>query len=353
MRGRHRTVRAPLTKIALHLRMRTSLPRFTSYLPSAWLFAALLLLPACAPVIAARGTVPTLPHIDGDRFITNDGLALGYTAWEVPEPKAVIVAFHGMNDYANAYALPAPWLNQHGISVYAIDQRGFGRSPNRGIWPGTDALTEDARDFAALIRARHPDAKFFLLGESMGGAVVLAMLDRPLAPAPDGVILVAPAVWGWSTMEFSYRAVLWITAHTIPWKTVTGSGLTIYPSDNEEILRQLGEDDLVIKPTRTDAVYGIVGLMDEAILSAPRQTGRFLVLYGEKDGIVPRWPIERLTETMGVRPVIALYPDGYHLLLRDLQREVVWRDILHFIEGHEGPLPSGFERDTLAEPVTQ
>ena len=32
-------------------------------------------------------------------------------------------------------------------------------------------------------------------------------------------------------------------------------------------------------------------------------------------------------------PRIALYPNGYHLLMRDKQRQVVWDDVLAFIDG--------------------
>jgi hypothetical protein len=35
------------------------------------------------------------------------------------------------------------------------------------------------------------------------------------------------------------------------------------------------------------------------------------------------------------------YPDGWHLLLRDLQRRLVWQDIIAWIE--DQPLPSGQE----------
>ena len=40
---------------------------------------------------------------------------------------------------------------------------------------------------------------------------------------------------------------------------------------------------------------------------------------------------------------IALYPNGYHLLMRDLSREIVWTDVLAFIGDRTAPLPSGYE----------
>ena len=38
---------------------------------------------------------------------------------------------------------------------------------------------------------------------------------------------------------------------------------------------------------------------------------------------------------------IAFYTDGYHMLLRDLQAETVYRDIAAWINDRRAPLPSG------------
>jgi hypothetical protein len=37
-------------------------------------------------------------------------------------------------------------------------------------------------------------------------------------------------------------------------------------------------------------------------------------------------------------------PAGWHMLLRDLQGELVWRDIATWTLDHAAPLPSGEER---------
>lgn len=302
----------------------------------------------CAPLVIGAGPGVAAPRLaagaDGEAvFVARDGQHLGVSMWAAGRPRAVIVAFHGMNDYAGFIRGPAAWWREQGISTFALDQRGFGRSPNTGVWAGDEALVGDFRDFTEAVRARHPDVPLYVLGESMGGAVVLAGMSRAGAPQAEGVILVAPAVWGWSTMNFWYRSALWIASHTMPGKKVTGGDLTIQPSDNIEALRDLGADPLVIKPTRTDAVYGLVGLMDKAILNAPRVEAPMLVLYGQRDEIVPRWPIQKLVEKLRSPPRIALYPNGYHLLMRDLSREIVWADVLAFIADRTAPLPSGYE----------
>ena len=89
-------------------------------------------------------------------------------------------------------------------------------------------------------RARDiPALPVYALGESMGGAVVLSALASDDPPEVDGVILVAPAVWSRDDMPLSYRAALWLSAHTLPWLHVSGEGLKIWPSDNIPMLRAL------------------------------------------------------------------------------------------------------------------
>lgn len=307
-----------------------------------------LLLAACGPLVAPRGGLTLDPFIgeapDGSLvFVTRDGLSLGYERWEARDTRAAVVAFHGMNDYARFVRLPAAWWAERGLSTYAIDQRGFGRSPYRGYWAGSEAMLDDFRDFTALVRAKHPGVPLYILGESMGAAVVLAGLARADAPENDGVVLVAPAVWGFSTMNPLYSATLWFAAHVLPGTTFTGGDLEVTPSDNRDALVDLYKDPLVIKPTRPDAIYGLVSLMDRALIESPKVKGRVLVLYGAKDEIIPRGPIERLVSRMTAQVRIALYPDGYHLLMRDKSRETVWADVLAFIGASPGGLPSGAE----------
>ena len=52
---------------------------------------------------------------------------------------------------------------------------------------------------------------------------------------------------------------------------------------------------------------------------------------------------ERLPASADGRRRVAYYANGYHMLLRDLQRETVWRDILTWMSDPDGPLPSGAE----------
>jgi alpha-beta hydrolase superfamily lysophospholipase len=327
----------------------------------------ILLLAACAPRLGPPegGTAAAEPQIAEDRLIMADGAALPLRRWLPSDgctpcatavgseaPEAVILALHGFNDYSNAFAEAASDWAELGIATYAYDQRGFGANPHAGLWAGESRLIEDLRSAAALLRARYPEAPLYLLGESMGGAVVMAAMASAEPPEADGIILVAPAAWGRELQGPLQTTLLWLAAHTMPWLTLTGKGLDIWPSDNIEMLRALGRDPLVIKETRVDAIYGLVNIMDRALEAAPEIHGPALVLYGSHEEVIPPKAalamLRRLPPNPPAEHKVAIYPDGYHMLLRDLQAEVVRRDIAAWIADRDAPLPSGADRVAAA-----
>jgi alpha-beta hydrolase superfamily lysophospholipase len=277
--------------------------------------------------------------------IAADGATLPLSAWR-PQgaPRAVVLALHGFNDYRQAFAEVGPFLSAQGIATYAYDQRGFGATAQRGIWPGAALLVDDARTVAALLRQAHPGLPLYLLGESMGGAVAMSVLAETPAAA-DGAALVAAAVWGRATMNPLQRAALWLLAHSLPGLRLSGRGLGITASDNEAMLRALGEDPLVIKEARADALWGLTHLMDRALSAAPGLTVPTLVLYGERDEIIPRRPFCRMLSALPASARVAIYPSGYHLLTRDLEAKVVLADVATWLAGPAAPLPSGLDAD--------
>ncbi len=247
----------------------------------------------------------------------------------------MIVALHGMSDYSEAFDLPAPWWAGHGITTVAYDQRGFGRAPDPGLWAGGNLMRRDLDDCVEAVRAKFPGVPVYVLGESMGGAVVLSALASDRPPRVDGVILVAPAVWSREDMPLSYRVTLWIAAHTVPWMRVSGEGLHIQASDNIPLLRKLSRDPLFQHDARVDQVYGLINLMDEArrAPAALADPPPILMLYGGNDQVIPAAPTEAVAAQLGTRADVRRYPHGYHMLLRDLEAAGIWKDISDWIGG--------------------
>jgi acylglycerol lipase len=317
---------------------------------------SLLLLTACASarVVEPSSSAARAASLGRADALMDDGYRLPLRVWSSGDnPEVVLIGLHGFNDYANAFAPLARDLAATGITTYAVDQRGFGATALPGRWHGGERLGADLRNLVDLLRARHPDARLYVAGESMGGAVVLAAAADRALPV-DGLILIAPAVWSRDTMPWYQRLALEGAVRTLPGLKLTGKGVRISPSDHIEMLREMGRDPLVIKATRVDALWGITDLMDRARASARHIQTPVLLLYGERDDIIPKKAFCRFLEELptgdpGLRFV--LYERGWHMLPRDRQGARVRLDIAAWLADPQAALPSGEETPPDGERV--
>ena len=102
-------------------------------------------------------------------------------------------------------------------------------------------------------------------------------------------------------------------------------------------------------------MFGLTGLMESALLSSSQLSIPALVLYGERDEIIPAQPVcEMLTALPARQPAswrLVLYPEGYHMLTRDLQAAVVLEDMVAWLKNQQAALPSDLEVTTKAPRV--
>ncbi len=300
-----------------------------------------LILMGCAAAPPLENASVT-PHFEPGVLVARDGARLPLREWDAEgaKPQAVIIGLHGMSDYSNAFDGPGREWAKHGITTLAIDQRGFGRSDDPGLWAGSEVMRRDLGDFAIAAHARFPGVKIFALGESMGGAVLLTALASPDPPAIDGAILVSPAVWSRADMPMPYRVALFLVAHLAPGIILTNSAashvVTVVPSDNVPMLIALGRDLLFQKKTRADTLYGLVNLMDEARQAAGeiRHAPPILFLHGAKDQVIPPKSAAAAIAALDGRAEIREYAHGYHMLLRDLEGAKVQGDVASWVLAH-------------------
>ncbi|ABI56842.1 alpha/beta fold hydrolase [Alkalilimnicola ehrlichii MLHE-1] len=302
------------------------------------------LLAACS-VHGADPRAPAGPgsaHLEPGHVRMGDGEPLRLRRFGPEQaPDAVVLALHGLNDRAEAFVSLGETLADHDIALYAYDQRSFGASAYQGRWPGEATLVEDNLAILAALRERYPHRPLYLAGESMGAAV--AILAAAHAPdAADRLILLSPATWARRTQPWYQRLALWLAVRLIPERTFTGESLGIRPTDNEAELRALGRDPLFIKETRVATLYGATNLMDHALERAAQLQTPTLLLYGAHDEIIPPEAICALIRQLP--PTLdwhfAWYPDGWHMLTRDLSGERVRTDLAAWIHDPGAALPS-------------
>ena len=295
--------------------------------------ALLAVLTACA----AYATTPT-----PTQFNLPDGSALAARVWSHAKPQHIVLGVHGFNDYSKSFEpLARHLVTELQATVYAYDHRGFGANPRAGVWPGSDALVDDLRRIAAQLRERHPDLPLTVIGESMGGAVLLVAATEAPGLAADQLVLKAPAVWGAQSMPLYQRLGLYTLNRIAPDMTFTGRGLSslgIRPTDDPEVSRDLSRDPLVIKATRVSSLAGVTELMGRAQSQANLPPQRTLLLYGLRDKIIQPQPVcdwltnLNSTASVALKADVIVYKEGWHMLTRQLRAREPLEDIAHWLQ---------------------
>ena len=281
-------------------------------------------------------------------MIAADGARLGLTVWK-PEgaapPNHVIVGVHGMNNYAGEFRLAAPEWAAEGRAVYAYDQRGFGRSVNRGHWAGEVAMQEDLRTAVNLARARHPGVPLTVIGISMGAALAMTAFASARPPEADRLILSGPGLVGWGALNPAFGRALRVANRLgSGWRVSAPAFVKPRLSDNAEFIALQEADPMHSRANRVEQLYGAIELMEHAHSVAGKLPDRVPVLaaYGAHDRVVPPAGPRRTFREFPANVRTVYYPDGFHVLLSDNQRGKVIADYSAFMDDPDGDLPSGF-----------
>jgi alpha-beta hydrolase superfamily lysophospholipase len=193
--------------------------------------------------------------------IPSEGVVLNALRFRVPDPKGIVVYYHG-----NAWSL-RDWgrigadLCKFGYDVLVYDYRGFGKS--RGKYRTERSLLADARAVLGVARKDFPDSKIVIYGRSLGTGIATRIAAEM---APKQLILETPFLSlrdrAFSEFPFLFRFILKY-------------------------------------PLRSD-------------LYAPKVTAPVLVLHGTEDETVPFAQGEALVGRFSPPPIFVKIPGGHH-----------------------------------------
>ena len=251
--------------------------------------------------------------------IESGRIPLHYRGWEATAPSAALLIAHGLAEHGGRYEATGRALAARGVSSWALDQRGHGRSGGRRGHAGRfDEFLDDLDRFRATVRDRSDSATpLFLLGHSMGGLVVLRYLEEHPG-AFRGAVVVSPwlgtavAVPEWKT---ALAAVLTRVAPALPFR----AGI---PAEF------LSHDPAVVAAYRTDPlVHDIItprlfsevrAAMARVFERADRIRVPLLFLLAGSDRIVDTGRSRAFTQRVRGAEVEVLVPEGaYHELLNE------------------------------------
>jgi len=260
------------------------------------------------------------------------GLSLFRQAWRPTGPaRAGLINVHGLGDHSGLYPSLVEHFTARGFAVYAPDVRGNGRSPGqRAYIERWDEYREDLERFVAVVRQEEPGLPIFLLGNSLGGLIVLDfVLHRP--EGIRGVIAASPPL-GRLGVPAPLLALGRVLSRVWPRFSIrTGmdlSGLARDPAVVETVLA----DPLFHRAGTARLSTEVVATIGRVQAAAPRFPLPLLVLHGSADRMVPPDGSRAFVARVG-HPDRELreYAGAYHVLFADLDRERVLRDVEQWI----------------------
>lgn len=273
--------------------------------------------------------VPAQQHRDGT-FAGAGGLPLYYQAWTpaAGQPKkAVLINLHGLGDHSGLYPTLANYFPAQGIALYAYDMRGNGRSPGqRAYLRRWDEYRSDLRAFLDQVRRWEVGLPLFLLGNSLGGLVVLDYaLHYP--GGLSGVIAAAPPLGELGVPRY-LMSLGRIMSRIWP-RFSLRAGMD---------LSGLARDPAVVSTVLADPLFHRRGTarlsteVTEAIrrvqTRAPSLSVPLLILHGSADRMVPPEGSRRFFGRVHQTDrELHEYPGAYHGLFADIGHEEVLKDV--------------------------
>jgi acylglycerol lipase len=255
----------------------------------------------------------------------------GY-AWDARGPRAALLLQHGFGEYAERYVQRynalIPHLLEIGISVYAFDLMGHGRSPGRRAVTDVERAVSD--HLAARRKLAEQPLPLFLFGHSLGGIVTATSVLRE-PRGIEGVILSSGALYVKSNaLTRAFVRLLAAVVPALPLVVLNPRGISRDP----EQVRAFIEDPLIYHgamPARLAA-----SILVTAHSNWPRYAEwqlPTLAIHGTADKFTNPEGSRRLIATIASRDKTLYVVDGgYHELLNDTERDETLRVVTTWLE---------------------
>lgn len=303
-----------------------------------------------------------------ERIDSSDGrTSLYLRRWEPSgAPRAVVQIAHGMVEFIDRYDRFARVLADEGIVVYGHDHLGHGYSVvDKKDWGffaennGNRCVLEDMFTVQHLIRERHPDLPYFLLGHSMGSFLVRQYLHTFPEDRFSGVIILGTGMQPQWLLSLGY-VISKLTKsikgarHRSPFltKLSLGSNNKFFKPNRtacDWLTRDEAIVDLYVADERNqfmftaqafaDMFYGMKTLYNKDNLRRMDPTTPVFIASGADDPVGEMGKaapaLKKQLEALGFSDLTQkLYGGARHELVNEINHEEVDGDILSFILCH-------------------
>lgn len=265
-------------------------------------------------------------RLPGDSLSTTGPIALGI--------------IHGLGDHGRSFDGLARWLVSRGIDVYAFDQVGHGQTPGpRMSVPSYDFMLRDIDAFLLRIRNSHPGARVGLLGQSMGGNLVLNHQLRAYSKA-DFVVAGAPMLRAVNEPGPIQLALFRMLAKIAPQHCVSMPADPTALTRDVEAQRVFQEDPLIQKRISLRLGGALIDSGRWALRNADQLTTPTLIVHGDADRVTSHYASIEFSELADKCVELKIWPDGPHDLHHDIVRDDFMKYVHEWIENQRVSNPT-------------
>ena len=245
--------------------------------------------------------------------------------------RAALILLHGFGDHSGRYGDVAAWFAARGVSVYALDQRGHGRSP--GKRGHVSRFAQFLSDVAALRKlvAGEEAAPQLLLGQSFGGTVALRYLET----GPQGV---AGAIISSPFLTVAMKVAPWkvllarLLADIRPSLPVA-TGLDVGHLSTDPAVGQAAKSDPLYHRVMSPRAYRELRAAQAAVVAEGHHLAvPLLFLFAGDDRIVGRAAAEAFARALSGDVTVQVYDGFFHELFNEPQRARVFRDVERWLD---------------------
>lgn len=245
--------------------------------------------------------------------------------------RSTVVIVHGLKDHSSRYEELAERLVKQKHSVYAFDLRGHAHSAGARVdIESFDDYLDDLTIFMKRVRAQEGNTKVFLLGHSMGGAIVTLWTMKNNPPLA-GLITSAGALR--VDVSFITSGGTSVMGALFPHAGVFNLDIDLFSRD-PNVVKACKADPLVYQdsaPART-AKY-LLGAIDYVEDHRAQIHVPLLALHGEKDEVTdPKGSADLVAQAVSKDKHLRVYKGLVHDLLHEPEKEIVIRDVAAWIE---------------------
>ena len=278
------------------------------------------------------------------RWKTSDGEERIARAWPRQHGHGVLACVHGLSGSGEQFEPVSNYLDS--FSVYALELRGQGLDPiaeRRAMLLDVDAQLRDLGDFLNAIRASHPGEPVYLFGESMGALLCARFAAVHPDDVVEGLILSVPVVALTRPVPPWIKFLVRIAAGAFPRRKLPPSLFVSGESTALPLTRDRAyQDSLREKPNYLRSfsfrfLSELGDLIEQSRSTAQAVRKPTLVLAAGQDYFVKISQIEEWFALLGsADKTLNVYPEAYHLLWHDHDRDAVLCDVASWLKLRAG-----------------